>query len=438
MNHYKIAIIGSGIVGLTAALSIARSIPRNLPDGSVAMDCVLIAPDKPEPDGRTSALLADTVDFLKALDIWDATSVFAFPLKTMRIIDGTNRLIRAPQTDFNASEIGREAFGYNVENKKLGALIETKLEELATIGRINQAVDSIAEATDENGLHCYRITTTNRQEITAEIIIAADGRQSVARQMTGIGNRKWDYPQIALVGNFTHSLPHHDTSTEFHTETGPCTLVPLGKNRSSLVWVVDRKSADLLTALEVGEFNLHLETKMQSILGKVTLEAKLKSFPLSAMIAKRFASGGILFAGEAAHVFPPIGAQGLNLGLRDVKKALELVEDFMNSEGKITPEAVGNAYHAARAGDIITRTTSVDLLNRSLLSDFLPIQAARSLGLYTLGALGPLRRLLMKEGIAPGLSRNPERQIGPNVVKNAGLENPAKALFARMAKTSGK
>lgn len=391
IEHFDAAIVGSGIVGLSAALGAAQ---RNL-------QTVLIAPEKGEPDGKTSALLGESVDILKSLDVGEDIRPISFPLKTMRIIDGTRRLIRAPQTDFTASEIGLEAFGYNIENRLLATVLEQHISRFANIDRQLASLATIETGNISGETGPARLTTSDGITITADLVIAADGRNSMVRKSLAIGEHTWKYPQTALVANFAHTLPHHDISTEFHTETGPFALVPLGYNRSSLVCVVDDAGAQKLPALEGDALNLEMERRMHSILGKVSLESRLKGFPLSGMVAKHFSSGPVMLAGEAAHAFPPIGAQGLNLGLRDIKAAL----DLLSSHGTITSQAIAERYGRMRTGDILSRTASVDLLNRSLLTGFLPVQAGRSLGLYAMNTVGPLRRLMMREGMAPGSSR---------------------------------
>jgi len=105
--------------------------------------------------------------------------------------------------------------------------------------------------------------------------------------------------------------------------------------------------------------------------------------------------------GEAAHILPPIGAQGLNLGFRDVETLLELLAAAKEKREDIGSGDLLRAYSAARRGDVMSRTVGTDILNRSLLSDFLPLQAARGLGLYALGSIGPLRRAFMRRGMAP-------------------------------------
>lgn len=392
---HDVAVIGSGLAGLIAAWACRQS----------GLEVVQISPAMAEPDGRTTALLQDSIDYLDQLDLWKNLKAEAFPLKTMRIIDATNRLIRAPQVDFRCQEVDLEAFGYNIENKRLAEQISAGLADLAGYHRIEDTLSDLEIEADGD----VSLKTTSGIVVRAKTVIGADGRNSPVRQHLDIDVRQWQYPQIALVGNFSHTLPHNDVSTEFHTETGPFTLVPLGQNRSSLVCVVDPAQAERLQAMEPGKLNRLLEERMQSVLGKITLESPLKGFPLSGMVAKRFGKGPVILAGEAAHIFPPIGAQGLNLGLRDIREAVTLIcraieADRRDPSAKTATAAIGDKYHAARNSDINTRTASVDLLNRSLLSGFLPVQLVRSAGLYTLGALSPLRRLMMREGVAPGMA----------------------------------
>jgi 2-octaprenyl-6-methoxyphenol hydroxylase len=384
----EIAVIGGGLAGLSAALAASQS----------GRKTVLVAPDQPSSDGRTSALLAENIRFLETLGVWQQASDRAAPLRTMRIIDATGRLIRAPQMDFRATEIGLSEFGYNIENKYLSQVLEAALRDAESIVRVDALLDGLDVAQDGGSAG---LSLSNGKQIAADIVLAADGRKSAARTALGIETRDWRYPQVALVGNFSHRLPHHDTSTEFHTQTGPFTLVPLGDRRSSLVCVVDPAQADRFMALPIEKLNLELERRMESVLGEIRVEAELHRFQLSGMIAERFGAGSAALIGEAAHAFPPIGAQGLNLGLRDVKAAIDLIA----KHGFRTPsENFGDAYHRSRIADISTRTASVDLLNRSLLSEFPPVQLVRSFGLRAIGNLGPLRRLFMQEGIDPGRS----------------------------------
>jgi len=151
-------------------------------------------------------------------------------------------------------------------------------------------------------------------------------------------------------------------------------------------------------SLSAKDLNAAIEHQMQSFLGKVTVITQAQSYPLSGMVANQLGKGAMVLVGEAGHIVPPIGAQGFNLGIRDIEVAVELLCEHEPSNWHL----VGEAYHKRRLADVNMRSASVDLLNRSLLSDFLPSQIARSLGLFTLGTIGPLRRMMMREGVVAG------------------------------------
>jgi 2-octaprenyl-6-methoxyphenol hydroxylase len=177
--------------------------------------------------------------------------------------------------------------------------------------------------------------------------------------------------------------------------------VPLPGNRSSLVWVLNPDAAEWLAALDDVALATRIEQASHSILGKLQVEPGRGMFPLTVSIAHRFADERIALVGEAAHVLPPIGAQGLNLGLRDAATIAELAVAAQRSGCDLGGADVTSRYDRMRRADIGSRTLAVDLLNRSLLSDLLPVQGARGLGLYLLDRIGPLRRAFMREGVSP-------------------------------------
>ena len=383
-KQFEIAVIGRGLAGSAAALAMARS-GRNV---------ALVAPPSGDADRRTTALMDQSIHFMEKLGLWPDVLPRAAALSTMQIIDGTDRLLRAPVVAFKSEEIGLSAFGYNMPNQALIAAFDR-----AIAAEPNITAFAVAAETIEIGSEAVQITLTDAVEIRADFVVGADGRQSKTREAAGVGLRNWSYPQTALVMNFAHTVPHHDVSTEFHTASGPFTQVPLPGMRSSLVWVVAPAEAERLSALPLSELSHLVEARMQSVLGAVTVEEGVQAWPLSGMTAARFGKGRAAFVGEAAHAFPPIGAQGLNLSLRDVMALVELLGG--TPEQPIDP-AAGDRYHRLRRTDVLSRTASVDLLNRSLLSGLLPVQMLRAAGLHLLSGLAPLRQIVMREGIAPG------------------------------------
>jgi 2-octaprenyl-6-methoxyphenol hydroxylase len=381
------AVIGGGPAGLVCAIALAAA----------GVQTLLIArPAK--ADHRTTALLAGSVTALATLGVWEACRQHAAPLRKIRIVDDTQRLIRAPEIAFAAAEIGLDAFGYNIENRHLIAALDARATELK-LARIAGA--ALAIESEPTGV---TIKLANG-EVRARLVIGADGARSLCRAAAGIGTKRRTYPQTALTLNLAHMRPHDDTSTELHTENGPFTLVPLPGRRSSLVCVLDPAKAEILSAKSDAALSAEIERRAHSLLGKMNVEQGRGLFPLAVETAEAFARRRIVLVGEAAHVVPPIGAQGLNLGLRDGATIAELVADARRQNIDIGSPHVLARYDAQRRADVASRTIAVDLLNRSLLTDFIPAQGARGLSLYLADRFGPLRRALMREGVAPAASQ---------------------------------
>jgi len=383
-------VVGRGPAGLTAAIALAEG----------GTQTVLVGLRPAKPDNRTTALLADSVTALDTLGVWSLCRAKAAPLKVMRIVDDTGRLWRAPEVRFDASEIGLDAFGYNIENRHLIDAMEERARNLSGLQIVDGEV--LAIKTDRDGV---AIDLKDGATYRAPIAIGADGRNSICRSAAGIDMDERDYPQVAITLCVRHSRPHQDKSTEFHTPNGPFTLVPLPDNRSSLVWVVDPETADDLASLEDVELSAEIERASYSILGRIEAEPARGRFPLRVATARRFADRRIALVGEAAHVIPPIGAQGLNLGLRDAATISELAIKADRQSQDIGGAEMLASYDRLRRADVGSRTFAIDLLNRTLLSDFLPVQSMRGLGLYLIDRIGPLRRAVMREGVAPAAAR---------------------------------
>ncbi len=386
-EQFDIAIVGGGPSGRIAALALAQQ----------GLSCVLIAPSIEIKDGRTTALWQRSIDLLRDIGVWSDIEGNAASLKKMRMIDGTGRLFRAPEVVFDSSELGLEEFGFNILNSELNAVLEKFCAAQSGLEEISDTVES-AEFGDDHAT----LVTSGGRTISAKLAVAADGRRSTLREAAGIEVKSWSYPQVAVVLNLEHRLPHQQVSTEFHTSTGPFTLVPLPGRQSSLVCVETADGAADLLAMTDEDLEADLERRAHSILGRFKLSTRPQSFPLSGLTATSLVGPRLALVGETAHVFPPIGAQGLNLSLRDIRDLFSVVASAKRAHADFGGKTVLSAYEKKRFSDIRTRTNAVDMLNRSLLTGFLPVQAARSAGMYLAGRIGPLRRLLMREGIAPG------------------------------------
>ncbi len=409
MHDYDAAVIGAGPAGLTAALALASIGCRTVIAGPP------FNPDPKRPDTRTTALLRGSVQLLKNIGVWDLAREHAAPLEIIRILDDTGRLLRAPEVAFDSSEIGSEPFGYNIANTALVAALLAYAGTLKGLEFIDtEAATSIVP--DRDGV---QVSLKEGRTFSARLVAGADGRNSLCRKAAGLKTSSWSYKQMALACNFEHTEHHENASNEFHRPSGPFTTVPLPGRNSSLVWVEAPDEAKRLLALPDAAIACEIEQRLQGCLGTITNVGPRAAFPLSGMKLNKFAAKRIALVGEAAHVIPPIGAQGLNLGFRDAAALADCAGAALGRDGDPGSGKTIRAYNRARRVDVVSRTLAVDLLNRSLISGFLPIQAARGIGLHLLSGVGPLRRLFMREGLAPQtglpkLMQAPEHMAAPH------------------------
>ena len=356
----------------------------------------LVARRLPYADNRTTALLGASVDFLQRLDVWPRCQDQAAPLQTMRLVDDTSRLIRAPEVRFSSLEIGLDQFGFNIQNSVLMVALEARAAEFSNLIRFDAEADTISP--DDA---VVTIGIGDGKSLSSRLVVGADGRQSLSRKAADITVRHRDLDQCALTFNISHSRPHRNISTEFHTPRGPCVFVPLPGNRCSVVWVGYPKDAEQRRAMSDDELAVAAEAQSHSILGRVRVEPGRHLFPLAIEAPGKFAQHRVALIGEAAHVLPPIGAQGLNMGLRDAADIADIAGQAILRGDDPGSREVLSRYQFARRADVTSRIFAIDIANRSLLSDFLPMQSVRAAGLHLIGAIGPLRRLAMREGLAP-------------------------------------
>lgn len=391
-QRFTAAVVGGGPAGLAAALAL----------GAAGADTVLAAPPHrvggTAPDHRTAALFAGSITLLENLKAWERVAPESAPITAIRIVDDTGALLRAPEVVFTAAEVGLAAFGWNVPNAALVSALAAAAaapENGVTLAP-TAGIDRV-----EIGAEAAVLTSREGLRLEARLVAGADGRGSVCRTAAGIGTRTWSYPQAAIATTFAHTRPHHGVSTEFHRTAGPFTTVPLPGLRSSLVWVERPEEAQRLAALDDAAFRAALEARLQGLLGSVGAIGPRAVFQLSGLTAEVFGQKRVALIGEAGHVIPPIGAQGLNLGLRDAATLADCVAAALAEGQDPGGAATLEAFSARRRPDVAGRIAGIDVLNRSLISSLVPVQLARGLGLIALKSIGPLRRLAIREGLQP-------------------------------------
>ena len=387
-----ILISGAGTPGLALALLLA-----NTGLSVTLVDPAPLSRFDAGPDGRTSALMNGSVNILRATGGWNAAAGYGERLEILRIVDANGP--GAPvSVDFEAGEIGFSQFGVNMPNNALtAALAQTALAH----DRI-QIVQTVVDAFDPTPPAAH-VVLADGQAIRCALVIGADGRKSPVRDLSGIAVESHDYGQSAITCLLDHTRPHGNISTEFHRPAGPFTLVPLPGNRSSLVWVESRADAESLLRLPKQSFTKRLQELSQDALGEITLATPPSAFPLISQTACDIVADRVALVAEAAHVLHPIGAQGLNLSLRDVASLAEVIADARRLGQDIGSARVLANYAARRRHDLASRLVGTNGLNRLVSNDLGILRALRQTGLKTIGSVAPLRRFAMKQGLAPAL-----------------------------------
>ena len=395
-------VVGAGHAGLAAAIGLADA----------GFDTILCGAPESLDNGRTVALLDASVHLFKALGVWPQIESLASPLCGLRLIDDTGSIWSAAPVEFRAGEIGIEAFGWNIENADLAATLAGAARTRPNLRMIETRVAACAYAVDK-----AEARAQNGLTVEAKLVVAADGRASPLRKGAGIGVSLTPYPQTALTVIFSHSRPHRDFSTEFQMAEGPFTLVPLPAKagaafRSSLVWVMAERQARRRAAFDDNALAGEIESQARSMLGEIAITSPRGIFPVSLQQARAMTAPRLALVGDAAHALPQIGAQGLNLGLRDGAHLVEAVVDARARGADIGGPEVLAHYARLRELDAVVRAGAVDGLNRSLLAASPAVHFIRGAGLAALSAIGPLRRLVMREGVAPHFAT-------PNIMRGA-------------------
>ena len=389
-----ILISGGGIAGLTAAAAF----------GTAGFDVICVDPTPPvtdqddlRADMRSTAMLQPARAVLEAAGLWERLAPHASPLQVMRIVDAGGEMPEPRLTkDFNAADVSDLPFGWNLPNWLLRREMVARLSELPNVDfRPGTGTTSLFTRLSE-----ARVGLGDGTRVRARLVIAADGRNSPMRQAAGIGVRTRRYGQKALAFAVTHPIPHENVSTEIHRSGGPFTLVPLpdrgGMPSSAIVWMDDGPLAQERHDMDVAAFETAMSDRSCYLFGPLTLASHRTIWPIISQQAERLSGERLALIAEAAHVVPPIGAQGLNMSLADTATLLDLARQRPEDLGDVQ---MLDAYHKARYSDITLRVQGIDLLNRASQVSDPTLRDARAMGLNALYSMGPVRRRLMRLGL---------------------------------------
>lgn len=396
-----VLISGGGIAGMIAAAAF----------GAAGFKTLMVDPtppvtvaDEASSDLRSTAFLRPARDLFKKIGIWDALAPHATPLEGLRIVDtvdGADGPVLRNERQFEGRETADEPFGWNFLNwhmrrelmRILPSIPQTEVRYgvgfKSMLTRTGSAIVTLTDGTDGH-------------VVEAKLVIAADGRESAVRAAAGIGVSTTRYGQKSLAFTALHDLPHGNLSTEIYRDGGPFTMVPLadidGRPASAIVWMNKGPKAMALLNMDIAAFNAEMTDRSAGLYGNLELASQRGVFPIITQVADRLSAQRVAIIAEAAHVLPPIGAQGLNTSLNDLAELLTLCE---TNGSDIGGAAMLDAYARTRHRDITARARIVDLFNRVVQSEDSLLQSVRLLGLKAVHDIKPVRMGVMRAGLGP-------------------------------------
>ena len=402
-----IIVIGAALNGLAAALALGGSRVKR------PLNITMVDAKDPRGfasssfDGRASAITASARRMFEALGIWEKVAHEAQAMEEIIVTDSVNPGDRRPVLlHFGADDMGGQPSAHMIENRHLyGAM----LEEVLASSHITLTVGQTASHyTFGPGLAV--VTLADGTALRAPLIVAADGRNSPAREAAGIKLIGWPYDQMGLVASVEHELPHHGRAEEHFTPSGPFAILPLPGNRSSLVWSERTGEAMRLAALDDDSFAAELRLRFGSHLGAVKMISGRHAYPLAMFIAESFAAERLALVGDAAHVLHPLAGLGFNLGLRDVAALADCVHDAAALGLDIGSTAVLDRYTQWRRFDTVATGAAMDGMNRLFANSNPLLTLLRRAGLLAVDRMGGLKSLFVKEasgasGTVPKLLR---------------------------------
>jgi len=384
-----VLIGGGGMVGLPLGLALAQGGLRTLVVDAAPPAKLL----EPQFDGRVSALAYASVRMLTALGVWEGLKAHAQPIHEILVTDGQAGKPASPfSLHFDAQEVGAQALGHIAENRHIRAALYEAVGRCPNLELAAPATVSSVEVAAGGAV----ARLANGEQVSAALVIAADGRDSQLRAQMGIQIVGWSYPQTGIVATVEHEKPHNGVAYEHFLPSGPFAILPMTGNRSSLVWTEAKTKAPALLALDEQSFNVELASRFGGHLGATKAAEPRWSYPLSFHLARDFVRPRFALAGDCAHGIHPIAGQGLNLGLKDGAALAEVLLDAARLGRDIGALDTLKRYERWRRFDSFALAASTDALNRLFSNDIAPLRHLRDLGLGIVDSIGPARRFFMR------------------------------------------
>ncbi|WP_372878039.1 UbiH/UbiF/VisC/COQ6 family ubiquinone biosynthesis hydroxylase [Pseudomonas sp.] len=340
-----------------------------------------------EVDLRVSAISGGSQQFLASIKAWDAIArqrISAY--ESMQVWEQTG----AGELSFSAADSGLASLGHIVENSLIIDALWQQLDTVEVICPARIAGLNLEESSAEIKLEEGRV-------LTSQLVIAADGGNSVTRELAGIGCYGWSYQQRGIVAHVQTQQPHQATAWQRFLPTGPLALLPLADGRCSIVWSASDALATELLDLDDAAFGQRLTEALEGRLGEVSVTSQRAAFPLRMQQAEAYCAPRLALVGDAAHVIHPLAGQGVNLGFGDAAHLLEVLQQTRQAGRDLGEHRRLRRYERARKAEDALMATATDGLNRLYASDNPLIQLGRRQGSRLVNLLTPLKSALIQQ-----------------------------------------
>ncbi len=400
-------IIGGGLVGSAQAIALSKiGIKSVIIDKALSADVL-----QANFDGRASAISQSSVKVLTYINLWDKLQQQACPIEKILITEGK----KSAKVHFDSDQVG-EPFGFMVRNTQLR-------QTLLGAVMADENITLLEGANIETLQHQPNISVALKcgKNITAELLIIADGRYSEFRSKVGIGHRKFEYGQDAIICNIHHKKNHDNVATEWFFAQGPLALLPMlddklldnniaenepikGGHHSCVVLTEKTAMAEHFMQLSDEDFLEEIALKLQGLMGDISLVGIRHRYPLNLFHAEKYIAPNTVLIGDAAHAIHPIAGQGVNLGYRDVAALTDIL-----SEARLNGVALNDAhslqqYQNWRSLDATRMVVVTDGLNRLFSNNSPSVRKLRQIGMSAFQRIPAAKSLFIET--AMGMSGN--------------------------------
>jgi 2-octaprenyl-6-methoxyphenol hydroxylase len=387
-QRLDLLIAGGGLPGLALAIALRQALGETF---AVAVADPAFARQGVN-DPRASAIAAAARHLLNSIGVWDALDAGAQPILDMTVTDSRlNDVLRPVYLSFAGEVAPGEPFAHMVENAPLIEALVAKARE----NGIPLLPHGVADFSQQSARIDARLA--DGSAYSARLLVAADGARSRLREQTGIAKVAWTYRQSAIVTTVAHERDHGGRAQEHFFPAGPFAILPLKRNRASIVWTEETREAERIVALPDAEFMTEFERRSCLELGDITLAGPRRVFPLGFMMARSFIAERLALVGDAAHVIHPIAGQGLNIGLRDVAALAEAIVDAARLGLDIGGTTVLERYQRWRRFDTAAMGLATDGLNRLFSNQSDALRLARDIGLGLVDRMPALKSFFIRE-----------------------------------------